>query len=77
VAHEAIQDIFTETGNLAIMLSPASGDVFTARVLGLLHELTEQGWQMHYTMRVDSITNFQNTAAEQDDLRVEDLLLDL
>jgi predicted RND superfamily exporter protein len=77
VAHEAIQDEFTKTDNLAIMLRPASGEVFTARVLGLIHELTEQGWLVPYAMRVDSITNFQNTVAEQDDLLVEDLLLDL
>ena len=28
-------------------------------------------------MRVDSITNFQNTTAQQDDLLVEDLVLEL
>jgi len=77
VAHEEIQDVYTKTDNLAIMLRPASGEVFTVDVLGLIHELTEQGWQVPYAMRVDSITNFQNTTAEQDDLLVEDLVLDL
>jgi len=77
VAHEEIQDVYTKTDNLAIMLRPTSGDVFTPRVLGLIHELTEQGWQVPYAMRVDSITNFQNTTAEQDDLLVEDLVLEL
>jgi len=77
VAHEEIQDVYTKTDNLSIMLRPASGDVFTTRMLSLIHELTEQGWQVPYAMRVDSITNFQNTTAEQDDLLVEDLVLDI
>ena len=46
VSHEAIQDIYTKTDNLAILLRPESGDVFNARVLGLIHELSEQGWQV-------------------------------
>ncbi len=77
VAHEAIQDIYTKTDNLAIMLRPETGSVFTPRILSLIHELTEQGWQVPFAMRVDSITNFQNTTADQDDLLVEDLLLEV
>lgn len=77
VAHEAIEDVYTKTDNLAILLRPNSGIIFSPRVLGLIHELTEQGWQVPYAIRVDSITNFQNTTAEQDDLLVEDLVLDL
>jgi len=77
LAHEAIQEIYTKTDNLAFALRPADGDVFTPRILGIIHELTDQGWQVPYAMRVDSITNFQNTTAELDDLLVEDLVLDL
>lgn len=77
LAHEEIQDIYTKTDNLSIMLRPSNGDVFTPRMLGLIYQLTEQGWQVPYAMRVDSVTNFQNTTADNDDLLVEDLVLEL
>lgn len=77
VAHEEIQDVYTKTDNLSIMLRPESGNVFTPRVLGLIHQLSEQGWQVPYAIRVDSLTNFQNTTAELDDLLVEDLVISL
>jgi len=75
-AHEEIQDTFTKTDNISIMLRPADGNVFTPRMLSIIYELTEQGWQVPYAMRVDSLTNFQNTVADGDDLLVEDLVLD-
>lgn len=77
LAHEEIQDIYTKTDNLAIMLRPDEGDIFTPKMLSLIYELTEQGWQVPYAMRVDSVTNFQNTTADADDLLVEDLVLEL
>jgi len=36
--------------------------------------LTQQAWQTPYSTRVDSVTNFQHTAAENDDLVVGDLV---
>lgn len=76
LAHEEIQDTYTKTDNIALMLRPSDGDVFSPRILTIIHEITEQGWQVPYAMRVDSITNFQNTVADGDDLLVEDLVLD-
>lgn len=76
VAHEEMQDTYTKTDNLSILLRPAEGDLFTPRMLTIIYEITEQGWQAPYAMRVDSITNFQHTAADGDDLAVADLVLD-
>ena len=36
--------------------------------------MTEASWQIPYSSRVDSITNFQNTEAQGDDLIVADLV---
>ncbi len=77
VAHEEMQDTYTKTDNLAILLKPAEGDVFNPRLLKVIYEITELGWQAPYAMRVDSITNFQHTEANGDDLAVEDLVLEL
>ena len=38
------------------------------------HDLTEKSWKIPYSSRVDSITNFQHTQAEEDDLIVADLV---
>lgn len=38
--------------------------------------MTEKAWQIPYSTRVDSISNFQHTYAEGDDLIVEDLISD-
>ena len=77
VAHETMQETYTKTDNLAIMMRPAEGDMFTERMLTVVHEISELGWQTPYVIRVDSVTNFQHTAADGDDLFVEDLLLEI
>jgi len=74
LAHEEIQDTYTKTDNIAIQLRPKDGDVFNLRMLTLLHELTEQAWQTPYVIRVDSLTNFQHTSAEGDDLLVDSIV---
>ena len=76
VAFEELQDTYTKSDNVMFVLAPVSGDVFSARMLEAVAWLTEQSWQIPYSIRVDSITNFQHTWAEGDDLIVEDLVTD-
>ena len=73
---ETLQDTYTKNDNIFIMLEPKSGDVFNKNFLASLKELTEESWQIPYSIRVDSITNFQHTYAEGDDLIVIDLVDD-
>ena len=42
--------------------------------MAAVEELTEAAWQIPYTIRVDSVSNFQHTYATEDDLIVEDLV---
>jgi predicted RND superfamily exporter protein len=44
--------------------------------MAAVEELTEAAWQIPYTIRVDSVSNFQHTYATEDDLIVEDLVRD-
>ncbi len=74
---EALQDTYTKNDNVYIMLEPQDGVVFNKEYLAALKELTEQSWQVPYSIRVDSITNFQHTYAEGDDLVVIDLVDDV
>ncbi len=70
---EALEATYTKIEGVFFLLAPKNGDVFTARNLSAVEELTEASWQIPYSSRVDSITNFQHTRAEGDDLIVEDL----
>ncbi|MGH1536600.1 MAG: efflux RND transporter permease subunit [Gammaproteobacteria bacterium] len=74
---ETLQDTYTKQDNVFVMLEPKNGDVFNKEFLAALKELTENSWQVPYSIRVDSITNFQHTYAEEDDLIVIDLVDDI
>ncbi len=73
---ESMQRVFAKSENVAFVVVPKNGDVFTPQNLDALYWLTEESWQIPYSSRVDSITNYQHTVAELDDLLVEDLVLD-
>ena len=75
-AFESIQDIYSKSDNVAFILEPKNGDIFTKENLAAVYWLTTESWQVPYSTRVDSISNFQHTIAEEDDLIVEDLVLD-
>ena len=76
VAYESMQNIYNKSDNVSFVVVPADGNVFSAKHLQALKELTKQSWQIPYSTRVDSVTNFQYTYAEEDDLIVEDLVMD-
>jgi predicted RND superfamily exporter protein len=75
-AFESIQDVYSKSDNVAFILEPKNGDIFTKENLAAVYWLTSESWQVPYSTRVDSISNFQHTIAEEDDLIVEDLVLD-
>lgn len=75
-AYEAMQRIYSKSDNVALILAPRDGNVFSPELLAGIQELTEASWQVPFSTRVDSITNFQYSYAEGDDLIVEDLVLD-
>jgi len=76
LAFNALEATYTKSDNVFILVAPKKGDVFQPAVLAMIEALTESSWQMPYSRRVDSIQNFQNTYAEDDDLIVENLYED-
>ncbi len=74
MAFEALQNTYTRDDNVLLVLTPQNGDVFTSQNLAIAEDITKKLWQMPYSIRVDSITNFQNSTAEGDDLQVADLV---
>ena len=73
-AFEDMQNTYTKDDNVLIVITPKDGEVFTQKILAAVKDITEQAWQIPYSIRVDSVTNFQHTYAEEDDLIVDDLV---
>lgn len=72
-AFDALQDKYTKDDNIIIVLTPSNKNIFTKGNLTAIEELTATSWNTPFSSRVDAITNFQHTRAEEDDLYVEDL----
>ena len=75
-ALEALENTFSKDNSIFFAIAPKDGNVFTRETLKAVEALTEISWQMPYSSRVDSVTNFQHTRSEEDDLIVEDLVDD-
>ncbi len=76
LAFEKMQATFNKNDNVMFVITPKSGKVFTPETLTVVKDITHEAWQMPFSTRVDSITNYQHTAAEEDDLVVDDLVVD-
>ena len=76
VAFESFQETYTKNDNILFYLQPDKDAVFSPRVADAVETLTEAAWQIPYVIRVDSVSNFQHSWADGDDLTVEDLVRD-
>ncbi len=75
-AYESIQKIYNKSDNVAFVIAPKDGQIFTQERLESIRALTEASWQIPFSTRVDSITNYQHSYANGDELIVEDLALE-
>ncbi len=76
LALEALENTYIKNDNVFYVLAPKDGNVFTQATLSAIEELVDSAWLMPYSSRVNSITNFQHTQVEEDDLIVGDLVQD-
>ena len=74
LAFEALQNTYTKNDNAMFVVEPKDGKVFTRETLAIIEEITQASWKIPYSIRVDSISNFQYTWADEDDLVVQDLV---
>ncbi len=74
LAFEKLQNVYSKNDSTLFVITPNDGQVFKKDTLSGIQFLTERSWQLPYSTRVDSITNFQYTFAEEDDLIVKDLV---
>ncbi len=75
-AFEQLERTYTSPDTLLWVLRPNEGKVTTPERLAVIKEITERAWQTPFSTRVDSLTNYQHTSAENDDLTVRDLVRD-
>lgn len=75
-ALDKFEETFAKDDNLMIVIEPAGGDVFAPDVLAAIGDLTDRAWRLPFVRRVDSVTNFQHTYADGDELVVRDLVVD-
>jgi len=74
IAFEEMQSTYNKNDTVDFVIAPKDGKVFTPQVMQMILEITQESWQIPYSTRVDSISNFQHTYAIEDDMIVEDLL---
>lgn len=77
-AFEELQNVYTKDDNIMMVLNHPEHEVFSKEYLTAIHWLTDRAWRMtNHVTRVDSVTNFQHSKAEEDDILVGDLVEDL
>jgi len=74
LAFEEIQNTYTKVDNIQFVIQAKSGDAVTPEVMDAVEDLTQKAWLLPFALRVDSVSNFQHTTAEEDDLLVADLV---
>lgn len=69
----SLQKTYDKSDNVIFILAPKDGNVYTQKTLSSIEWLTKKSWGIPYSTRVDSLSNFQYSYAEGDDLVVTDL----
>ena len=76
IDYEKIQREYTRDDNLLVLVEARDGNAFKSQTLAAVSDLTAQLWQTPYSIRVDSISNFQHSYAVKDELIVGNLVPD-
>jgi predicted RND superfamily exporter protein len=77
IAFNNLENTFSKQDSLDFFVLDGKGDVFNKQTLRLIRELTDEGWKIPYSQRVDSLANYQHTVAEGDDITSESLIGEL
>jgi uncharacterized protein len=75
-ALENLENTYSKTNSVVIILLPRSGNVFTRDTLSAVAEATTKALQIPYAVRADSITNYKYSSGKGDDFIVNDLVPD-
>ncbi|MCW8901274.1 MAG: RND family transporter, partial [Gammaproteobacteria bacterium] len=76
VAFKNLEKTYGKQDSLTFLIQPNNKNLFTKDNLTLIYELTEKAWNLPYATRVNSLTNYQHTAVDGDDLNTDYMLDD-
>ena len=66
LAFEALEAQYTKNDNVMFILAPKDGNAFSKQTLQEVMQLTAEAWKVPFALRVDAVTNFQHTYADDD-----------
>ncbi len=61
---EELQKSYTKVDNILFAVEALDGNAFSPDSLEAVETLTEKAWLLPFSLRVDSVTNFQHTHSE-------------
>lgn len=70
----SLEKEYTQTNDVLVAIEPKKGNVFTREGLGAILELTDRLWKAPFATRVDSLTNFQYSRGNSDEVAIGDLV---
>ncbi len=73
---DELENIYGKSESSIIAIEPRNTSVFQREVLSAVEILTDSAWQVPYSTRVDSLTNYLHSWASGDELIVEQLVID-
>lgn len=71
-----IEDAYNSDKNVMVLVEPHDKNVFSPNSLKAIQQLTDFGWQVPYSQRVESLSNHLYTQVTEDELFVEYLVED-
>ena len=69
-----LEETYSEDRSLIVVITTSGETLFTAEILQAIKTFTDTAWGLPTLRRVDSITNFQYSRGDGDDIIVEDLV---
>lgn len=74
MALNALEETYAREEVILFILAPEDENVFSKEALEAVQWLSEESWQIAYCTRVDSVTSYQHSYAQGDDIVIEDLV---
>ncbi len=70
----SLEKDYTQTNDVLVAIESNSGDMFTREGLSAMLVLTDKLWKAPFATRVDSLTNFQYSRGDSDEVAIGDLV---
>ena len=77
IALDKFEAEYSKDDSMIMIISPKDEKIFTKETLNYIGQLTADSWLLPYVRTVNSLTNFQSSYSENDDLIVSDLIPDI